>query len=404
MRISEFPLNSNPVFPLGLCLLFLASSCSNSSVVSANNFDEFALQEKLIAAKEGAVIELGPGEFNFSRSLSLDGIANITLKGAGADETILDFSGQTDGAEGLKITADNFTLEDLAVINASGDAVKVQNSKGLNIRRVRVAWSGGPNSNNGAYGLYPVTCEGVLIEDCNVSDASDAGIYVGQSKNIVVRRNYVHENVAGIEIENSIGADVYENNCTGNTGGILVFDLPELPFKNGNQVRVYDNNIEANNLGNFAPKGNIVGTVPAGTGVLVMATTDVEVFNNKIVDHQTFGAAVISYLMLDKPYEDAEYSPFANRVSIRDNVIQKAGQAPDQRTEFGALLAMLYPEGSPAILLDGIPHPAEELQICISSNGEAEIASIDAANNFLSPRILGSELACELPELPAIEL
>jgi hypothetical protein len=56
--------------------------------------------------------------------------------------------------------------------------------------------------------------------------ASDASVYVGQSENISVRRNYVYESVNGIEIENSKFADVHENNTIGNTGGILVFDLP----------------------------------------------------------------------------------------------------------------------------------------------------------------------------------
>ena len=39
-------------------------------------------------------------------------------------------------------------------------------------------------------------------------------------------------NAAGIEIENSYYADVY-NNIGKNTGGILVFDLPNLPKQGG---------------------------------------------------------------------------------------------------------------------------------------------------------------------------
>ena len=68
--------------------------------------------------------------------------------------------------------------------------------------------------------------------------ASDAGIYVGQSRNIVVRRNQVEFNVAGIEIENSTDADVYDNMATNNTGGILVFNLPGPPVQDGRRTRV----------------------------------------------------------------------------------------------------------------------------------------------------------------------
>src|SRR5690606_9987860 len=108
---------------------------------------------------------------------------------------------------------------------------------------------------------------------------SDAGIYVGQSRNIIVRNNRVEENVAGIEIENSTGADVYGNVATGNTGGILVFNLPGLPVF-GARTRVHDNLLEANNEPNFAPAGNIVATVPTGTGVFILANDQVEVFGN----------------------------------------------------------------------------------------------------------------------------
>ena len=53
-----------------------------------------------------------------------------------------------------------------------------------------------------------------MIEHCIAIGASDAGIYVGQSNNIIVRNCEAFQNVAGIEIENSIKADVHSNNET----------------------------------------------------------------------------------------------------------------------------------------------------------------------------------------------
>ena len=76
--------------------------------------------------------------------------------------------------------------------------------------------------------------------------------------------------------------DSYNNVLTDNTGGILVFDLPDIPQQGGHHVRVFNNRSLANNTTNFAPEGNIVGLVPAGTGVLIMANSDVEVFDNVI--------------------------------------------------------------------------------------------------------------------------
>jgi len=389
------------VLPM-LAVLFLAAtlpSCTNTKQqegpIAADGFTEDLLMERLISAAPGQVITLGEGEFRFTRSLSLDGITGVTLAGAGADKTILSFTGQTDGAEGLLITADSFTVRDLAVLDAAGDAIKVKDGKSITIQRVRVAWSGGPKAANGAYGLYPVGCKGVLIEDCEVSDASDAGIYVGQSENIVVRNNRVHHNVAGIEIENSFYAEVYGNTCTENTGGILVFDLPELPIKNGHHVQIYKNEVHNNNFPNFAPEGNMVGIVPAGTGILVMATRDVEVYDNKISNHQSFSAAVVSYLINQKPYSDPAYDPYPDRISLRNNIIeQQPGAGPDRTRELGVLLVSLFKGDTPEILVDGITPPDRALTICIQDNPGTRIATLDAANAYAGLHLDPTPYAC----------
>ena len=246
-------------------------------------------RRRLIKAKAGEIIEFGPGKFEFTATLSLDE-SSVTIRGQGPDKTILSFKnqGQGTGGEGLLVTSKTgITLQDLAVEDAKGDAIKVNGTKGLFIRNVRTEWTGGPSETNGGYGLYPVLCSDVLIENCVVKGASDAGIYVGQSENIIVRRNKVEQNVAGIEIENCTRADVYENLATDNAGGILVFTMPDLPKKDGRHCRVYKNTVQANNHENFAPKGNIVATVPPGTGVMIMASDQVEVFDNTIENNQT---------------------------------------------------------------------------------------------------------------------
>ncbi|MBK6738473.1 MAG: hypothetical protein IPG64_11395 [Haliea sp.] len=83
-------------------------------------------------------------------------------------------------------------------------------------------------------------------------------------------------NVAGIEIENSEVRRRYDNNTTGNTGGILVFDLPGPPVQGGEATRVFNNRIVDNNEPNFAPPGISSVPVPAGTGLMIMANDDIE--------------------------------------------------------------------------------------------------------------------------------
>lgn len=338
-------------------------------------------QTALINASPGSVIEFGAGTFALTKGLSLRK-DNVTIRGQGIDKTILSFKNQVEGKEGLSVGGrDGFTIEDLTVEDTKGDAIKVEGGTGVTFRRVRTRWTGGAKESNGAYGLYPVQCKNVLIEECVAIGASDAGIYVGQSENIIVRKNRAEQNVAGIEIENSIDADVYDNVATDNAGGLLVFDLPGLQVKNGKRVRVFHNEVFANNHVNFAPKGNTVAQVPPGTGLMVMATDQVEVFDNTVKDNQTYGLAVVSYHITNKPIEakDKEgYDPVPEAIYVHDNRFSNGGTKP-HLDEMGQLLATLVGPRIPDIIYDGYPAPKAEAgkqQLFLKNNGDATFADL----------------------------
>lgn len=286
-----------------------------------------AVQEAFILSPPGTTFLFKAGTYTFDQSLSLD-VDNVTIRGEGMDKTVLTFKSQDSGAEGLYITSDKVTLEDFAIEDTTGNAMKSNGADNLVIRRIRTEWTGGPKETNGAYGLYPVSGSNTLIEDCVVRGASDAGIYVGQTKTVVVRRNLVEFNVAGIEIENCYDADVYDNIATRNTGGILVFDMPGLPVKDGQRTRVFQNKIFDNDTKNFAPAGNIVGTVPTGTGVIVMANYNVEIFDNDIYNNQTATVLLTSWLSGGKPLTDPEYNPYAEGIHVHHNRFGRGGYAP----------------------------------------------------------------------------
>ena len=191
----------------------------------------------------------------------------MTIRGQGPDKTILSFKdqGQGTGGEGLLVTSkEDVTLEDLAVEDARGDGIKANGTKRIVFRNIRTEWTGGPKETNGGYGIYPVLCTDVVIEGCKVIGASDAGIYVGQSENIIVRRNTVEKNVAGIEIENSTRADVYENVATDNSGGILVFTMPDLPTKDGRHLPRLQQQGARQQPRQLRPQGQHRGDGPAG--------------------------------------------------------------------------------------------------------------------------------------------
>ena len=114
------------------------------------------------------------------------------MVGRGMKETILDFKNQQSGAQGFLVTSNGVTLKDFSILDAKGDALKVIGAAGISMINLRTEWTGGPKSTNGAYGFYPVESEDVLIDGCVAIGASDAGIYVGQSKNIIVRNKIYH--------------------------------------------------------------------------------------------------------------------------------------------------------------------------------------------------------------------
>ncbi len=367
-----------PALTLGALLLV---SCGKKEGVIAPGPDfEKRLQTALIEAKPGSVIELPEGRFDMTGTLSLT-VANVTIRGKGIGKTVLSYKNQKSGAAGILATGNNFILEDLSIEDTKGDGVKINNADGVTIRRVRAEWTNGPNEKNGSYGIYPVQSRNVLIEDSASIGAADAGIYVGQSKNIIVRRNRAEFNVAGIEIENSEGADVYENIATNNAGGLLVFALPDLPMKASNNTRVFNNQVFANNTPNFAPKGNAVAKVPTGTGILVLATHHADVFKNDIHDNNTVNVTIISYPSTGNPINDANYDPYVTAVYVHDNRIGAGGGKPaGAAAEFGPKVGLPLP----GIMWDGIVNPksGEDPKICIANNGDARFLNYDAAGGF----------------------
>lgn len=347
---------------------------------------EEKLQEALILASPGDTIELGEGVFEFVGSLSLD-VDNVTIKGAGPGKTILSFKKQDAGSEGLTVTSNGVTLRDFAVEDTVGDAIKVKGAKGISFINLRVEWTDGPKSTNGAYGLYPVASRDVLVDGCTVMGASDAGIYIGQSQNIIVRNSTVKFNVAGIEIENCYDADVYDNLATHNTGGILVFDLPNLPQQGGRNIRVFNNTIVDNDTKNFAPEGNIVGFVPTGTGLNIMANTNVEVFGNEFSGNGTGNVMIRSYMDYNgrrKAEDDNNYYPYPRNIYIHDNTFGTGGFKP--MGVRGEMFASAIGGGPiPDIMWDGVRDEKKirkgELSathgIFIENNGDADFINLD---------------------------
>tara|TARA_B100000963_G_C22638741_1_gene679131 strand:- start:3263 stop:4489 length:1227 start_codon:yes stop_codon:yes gene_type:complete len=332
-------------------IIFSSLLISKDIVIEPGPYAYDRLQEALILIEEGDTLLIKSGTYHFEDSLSLD-VDNVTIVGEGMNKSILDFANQRSGAQGLLVTSDGVTLKDFAIMDAKGDALKVIGAIGINMINLRTEWTGGPKSTNGAYGLYPVESENVFIDGCVAIGASDAGIYVGQSRNIIVKNSLAQYNVAGIEIENSYNADVFDNEASHNTGGILIFDLPDLPQQGGHHIRVFNNKSVNNDTDNFAPEGNIVGEVPRGTGIIIMANSNVEVFNNEMSGNGTVNLSIVSY---SDETDDPNYYPHPRKIQVHNNIYGEVGFDPDLET--GDLAKALYDmsDGNmPDIFWDGV--------------------------------------------------
>jgi parallel beta-helix repeat protein len=381
----------------------------------AEGSDTEVIQTALIEAKTGDTLCFEDGTYAIKSELSLT-VNDVTLRGNPKDRAavVLDYSAQDQGKDGLNVNSAGFTIEHLSLKNTHGNSIVVKGSDRVTFRNLKVSWDQDASSDNGAYAVYPLSSSNVLVEDCEVVGARDAGIYVGQSKNIIVRNNVVHGNVAGIEIENSDDALVTDNHVYDNSGGILVFVLPNLEKKSGGGVIVANNLIESNNHANFGEAGTTVSYVPAGTGILVLAADTTEIRNNEIHDNDTTGVLALSYQTFSTicmvsggsncASNDTKTDADLSKLYIHDNTFANNGTKPD------TLVETLLGAQVENVLWDG-RKPAAELdqdQLCLGDEatsvrtfGGQQGIEFDTSKQSTD----GSSYVCSLPSpFSAIEL
>lgn len=360
--------------------------------------DETKITEAFLTMTDSSSLELKAGAYKFN-NLSLVQLKHIRISGAGPDKTILDFSGQTQGGEGIRVAeVDGFEISGMTIKDSKGDLLKVNKSKNVTIANLHAVWSVS-DSTSGGYGIYPVLCTNVLVENCYAQGASDAGIYVGQSNQAVVRKSKAYKNVAGCEIENTTNAEVYDNEFYGNTAGFLIFDLPDLSQRGGH-VKAYNNFIHDNNERNFAKSGSFgttwgVGNAAPGSGVIIQATSDIELYNNRVINNNSSAIILVSgFFVDDKAGEkiNANYFPVSKNVLIHGNTLEMGAKFPEPvyTHHTGKILVAIeqaMKQRIPLIVYDGISTnvltQGQQLNpdsICIRQTGDNLFVNVDALN------------------------
>ena len=280
-----------------------------------------SIQEAVDKAGRNGVVRVYPGTYHENVLVIHHG---VTIEGVirNGKRPVLD--GRNLLPDAISGLGNDFKVMNLEIRNYQGNGVVVHKARNVIYRNLIL-------HNTGLYGVYPIECDGVLVEDCTVSGARDAGIYVGQSRNIVVRRNEAFQNVTGIEIENCVNAIVEDNYVHNNTGGILVFLLPFNPSKVQDGCIVRRNRVINNNTPNFADPEAIVSNVLKGTGIMLLAADNTEVYENEIVGNGTFGIMTIGLRQIfPAPIPlDVDPNPDGNR--IYNNTLRDNGKDPDER-------------------------------------------------------------------------
>jgi parallel beta-helix repeat protein len=279
-----------------------------------------ALQNAVSAAAPGTKLLITSGTYPDPATIAVSDLQLVGCGGATNDRPLLE-PPTPDVSRGIQAASQTDLLfQSLEVRNWDDDGIFVQQGQNIVFRDII-----GDGALNSTYAVFPVTSNGVVVEGCTVTDVVDAGIYVGQSENIVVRHNRVTGSVAGIEIENSGNATVQNNFATGNTGGLLVFKAEGLAVQLSNDHLVSHNVLAANNIVNVG-SGTVAG-VPDGTGMLIISNDDSVFEYNLIEGNNTFGIALIDQLLAGQEPQSVDQK--TERNTIRSNVVTGNGLAPD---------------------------------------------------------------------------
>ncbi len=243
-----------------------------------------SIQAAVDRAQPGDTVRVMPGLYQQEVLVQID---SLTLEGVveGGQRAVLD--GENTRANAVLAVADYFTISGFHMVNYTSNGATVQGTTGPIFRDL-------VTENTGEYGIFPILSSNILVEQSVTSGVNDTGIYVGQSRDIIVRDNEAFGNVSGIEIENSVNALVENNYTHDNTAGILVFILPGKTATEASDTRIVNNRIENNNLANFARPEMTVALVPDGSGILILSADSTEVTGNTFSGNRSYAVALVA--------------------------------------------------------------------------------------------------------------
>ena len=297
-----------------------AASVSTHEAVTLRVESGQTIQEVVDQALPGDTIEVPYGIYKEHVVIDVSDIKFFGIPNDAGEWPIIE--GEGTGSDGVIASGNNFEMAYFQVKNFTSNGVLVEGVTGVYLHDMYI-------ENTGVYGVYPVRCTDVLIERIEGTLMNDAAIYAGKSKDVVIRDTLTYGNVIGVELENTVNGEVYNNYAHDNTIGIFIDLLPQLPSKVSLNTKVHDNVTENNNGENFGKPGTAVSLIPPGTGMLILAADHVEVYNNTIRGNKSVGLAVFN-LTIGFSEEEIDVGPNPEHNYAHDNIYENNGYDADK--------------------------------------------------------------------------
>lgn len=280
-----------------------------------------SIQAAVNAAEPNSLIRILPGTYVEAVIVDKPGMEIV-----GSDGVIIQNPGDRNNGITVRANGDGFVLRNVTIKDFLRNGVFMIRADNFLLSHVTAI-------NDGEYGLYPIFCNNGKLEHCVATGHNDSGIYIGQSTDVELSFNKTYGNVNGLEIENCTRVTVTKNQTYENTAGILVVLLPGLQTKTGSDIVITDNQVNDNNLPNFALPGQFESFVPPGTGILIVGSDRTIIESNKVRNNNFVGIATVSTLLLGAlaglpPEAFADIEPNPDGTRVINNLLIGNGTVP----------------------------------------------------------------------------
>ncbi len=291
-----------------------------------------SIQAAVDAAVSGDTILVRPGSYGGNGGAALVHVRTSGLTLRGSASAVLDASGYRHGVlvgEQPRAGAEpcpepsvrGFELVGFTVRGAGESALRLEGVDGFSLRD-------GVYLDNARHGASLVCAAHGAIGNGYLAGHGAAAIEVAASSHVTVEETSVTASVIGIAIENSTHVLVRRNQVFGNGAGVAIAVQPQRPVPHTDRVRIEDNAIIENNLARPATPGvaTFVTTLPSGVGILNAGGDHVAIERNVVLGNDSFGVAALASPLA---HLDSRSDSFVDAQSVQRNVILMNGHDPD---------------------------------------------------------------------------